>query len=191
MHTGIVTTVFWVGESGDPTTNDNIANRSSAWNGDWQSTYGGIDDPEKRCADYEPCGFTPKENAFYFALPFNDFDETGKRKPAEELRQIPWYTGQEASDRSVVKNRWIAIEYRGKTAFAQWQDVGPFGEDDSAYVFGSARPQEKRAGLDVSPAVASYLGLDGRADTSWHFIDEADVPEGPWKKTITRSQLQY
>lgn len=189
LHRGIITTVFWVGEGADAATNDSIANYSSVWLEDWVGAYGGIDAPAPRC-NLLPCGFTPKENAFYFALPYNDFADNG-RKPAAELRRIPWYTGSEPPEQSVVKNRWIAITYRGKTAYAQWEDAGPFGEDDVAYVFGGARPAEPRAGLDVSPAVADYVGIDGRGETDWQFVDEANVPNGPWKTTITRSSPWY
>jgi hypothetical protein len=57
--------------------------------------------------------------------------------------------------------------------------------DHAEYVFGDERPDTyTRAGLDVSPAVAKYLDIDGnkRAITSWRFVDEEDVPPGAWLK---------
>lgn len=185
MHENIITTVFWVGEAGDVTTNDNIHNKSSVWVEDWDKAFGGIDDPNDRCG-YKPCGFEPKENPFYFALPFNDYDENGL-KPISELNVIPWFDGQLKDGESVIKNRWIKITYQGKVVYAQWEDAGPFGEDDADYVFGDDRPSEPRAGLDVSPAVADFLRLDGRGNTSWQFIEEIDVPDGPWREIITTS----
>lgn len=189
VHSGIPTTVFWVGEEADPHTNDNIHNISSAWVVDWEASFGGVDDPSDRCG-YKPCGFEPKENPFYFALPFFEYTEQGL-KPASELEVIPWYDGRLEPGGSIIKNRWIEIEHNGKKAYAQWQDAGPFGEGDARYVFGTDRPSEPRAGLDVSPAVASYLGIDGKADTSWRFVDESAVPPGPWTETITTSGPQW
>lgn len=187
-HSNTTATVFWAGEGAD-TSNDFIHNRSSAWMDDWVSAYGGIDDPNKRCG-YLPCGFTPRENAFYFALPFSDYNENGL-KPTEELKIIPWFTGDIPQGTSLLKNRWIQVTHNGKTSYGQWEDVGPFGEDDAAYVFGSTTPKEPRAALDLSPALADSLNIDGRGVVAWRFIEEKDIPSGPWKNVITRSNPQY
>lgn len=188
LHTDITATVFWVGEGAD-SSNDYIHNRSSAWTGDWVKAYGGVDNPEERCG-YVPCDFTPKENPFYFALPFSDTTEAGPRSAAT-LAAIPWYDESKGgADGSLLKNRWIEITRDGKKAYAQWEDVGPFESDDVGYVFGTNRPKEKRAGLDVSPAVSDYLGIGGRATVDWRFIDESQVPDGPWRDVITRSLPQ-
>src|SRR5678816_3042488 len=42
--TGIVTTIFWVGESA--TQNNPVHNRSSSWDSDWQASFGGFDNPD-------------------------------------------------------------------------------------------------------------------------------------------------
>jgi hypothetical protein len=188
LHTNITATVFWVGEGADDS-NDYIHNRASAWMTDWVSAYGGIDSQENRCG-YRPCAFTPKENPFYFALPFNDYDENGL-KSDKELHRIPWYTGTIPENTSILKNRWIEVTHGNRTAYGQWEDVGPFGENDAAYVFGSARPLEPRAGLDLSPALADYLGVDGRGIVSWRFIDSSKVPKGEWTKIVTQSNLHF
>jgi hypothetical protein len=188
LHENITATVFWAGEGAD-SSNDYIHNRASAWMSDWVTAYGGIDDPEKRCG-YRPCGFTPKENPFYFALPFNDYNENGLR-PEADLQKIPWYTGSIPENTSIIKNRWIEVRYGDRVAYAQWEDVGPFGEDDASYVFGTARPAEPRAGLDLSPALANYLRLDGRGVVSWRFVESGDVPKGEWTKIVTNSGLRY
>jgi hypothetical protein len=94
----------------------------------------------------------------------------------------------------MLKNRWIVITKDGKTAYAQWEDVGPFGEDDAKYVFGDALPkskENKNAGLDVSPAVRDYLELEDIDKVDWQFVDEKDVPRGPWKDIITTSQVNF
>ena len=38
----------------------------------------------------------------------------------------------------------------------------------------------KGAGLDVSPAVRDYLGLQPTDVTDWRFVDFSEVPRGPW-----------
>lgn len=184
MHKNITATVFWVGEDADKS-NAFIHNRSSAWIEDWVTAYGGVDDPSNRC-EHLPCGFKPKENPFYFALPYNDLDDKGNRKPS--AKKIPWYEDVISSNpTSVVKNRWISITFNGRVAYAQWEDTGPFEDNDFDYVFGKDRPRSRQAGLDLSPATTSWLGINGRANVSWQFVKKSDVPDGPWRKTITKS----
>jgi hypothetical protein len=184
VHEGITATVFWVGEPATPD-NDDIANDESYWDGAWESHFGGFDDPDRRSADgRRPVAFEPKENAFYFALPYGELDDDDAIEP--DVQQVPWYDGQEIDrDHSILKNRWIEVRRGARTVYAQWQDVGPFGEDDPGYVFGGARPREPRSGLDLSPAAAAAIGLDGRDRVSWRFVRAADVPAGPWTRTET------
>jgi hypothetical protein len=50
-------------------------------------------------------------------------------------------------------------------------------------VFGKERPKpnlNKGAGLDVSPALRDYLGLESTDVTDWKFADYKEVPSGPW-----------
>jgi hypothetical protein len=184
VHAGITATVFWVGE---PATadNDDIANDESYWDGAWESHFGGFDDPDHRTADgRRPVAFEPKENAFYFALPYGELDDDDAIEP--DVQKVPWYDGQEIDrDHSILKNRWIEVRRGAKTVYAQWQDVGPFDEDDPDYVFGGAPPRQARSGLDLSPAAAAAIGLDGRGEVSWRFVRGSDVPAGPWTKTTT------
>lgn len=183
VHHDITATVFWVGESAD-TSNKFIHNRSSAWIEDWMSAYGGVDDPSTRC-DHLPCAFTPKENPFYFALPYNDLDEEGERK--DSAKNVPWYnTAQKTEGQSILKNRWIKVTHNDIPAYAQWEDVGPFGENDFDYVFGERQPSAPEAGLDLSPATAAFLRVEGRDDVSWQFVEETEVPPGPWLRIVTR-----
>ena len=184
VHADITATVFWVGEPGTPD-NDDIANDVSYWDDRWETHFGGFDDPERRTADgRRPAAFEPEENAFYFALPYGELDDDDALEP--DVQRVPWYDGQELDrTRSVLKNRWIEVRLGARTVYAQWQDVGPFGEDDADYVFGGARPREARSGLDLSPAAAAAIGLDGRGQVSWRFVRGADVPAGPWTRTRT------
>jgi hypothetical protein len=91
----------------------------------------------------------------------------------------------------LLKNRWIEILLDGRSCFAQWQDVGPCNEDDFAFVFGNAtKPRntfDAKAGLDVSPAVWHYLGMNDNGLTAWRFVDARDVPAGPWTEIVTTS----
>lgn len=183
-HSSIIATFFWVGEgaSGD---NGGISNSASTWDEQWLQHFGGVDDPNKR-SGYQPSGFTPKENSFYFALPYSDIDSKGNRKIS--AKNCPLYESMKNSPYSWCKNSWVAIRHNGKVAYAQWEDAGPFGEDDLAYVFGSSAPANKtleKAGLDVSPAVRDYLGLEDVDKCDWGFISAGSVPSGPWKQTIT------
>jgi hypothetical protein len=190
VHKNISVTLFWIGEDASKD-NKEISNNSSAWDDLWVKHFGGTDNPEKRNG-YLPAKFSPKENPFYFALPYNDFDKKGKRKK-DVASVIPWSKNMQIRDSaSYCKNRWIRIIKNDKVAYAQWEDVGPFGENDESYVFGSAEPQSKtnnHAGLDVSPAVRDYLGISEKDVVDWQFIDDGNVPDGPWKKIVTKTNI--
>lgn len=183
----VMTTLFWVGEEADES-NAFISNSKSAWDKNWMENYGGVDDPNDRCG-FKPCGFEPKENPFYFALPYNDLGERGKRKDSAELI---WWFDEEKESVSVVKNRWIEVKYQNSTCYGQWEDVGPLETDDFEYVFGSSPFKNEfgvGAGLDVSPALWDCLGLATNSNTEWKFIAPEDVPNGPWSEIITTSDV--
>ena len=98
---------------------------------------------------------------------------------------VPWFDpGLAAQGKSNLKGRWLAVRKADRICYAQWEDVGPFQIDHWEYVFGNERPRPNRnrdAGLDVSPAVRDYLGLDGIDVTDWRFVEQREVPDGPWK----------
>ncbi len=84
----IVTTVFWIGEK--PSENNPVPNRSSSWDKEWSKSYGGFDDPNPaRRQDYTPVKFTPRQNPFYCALPYNDKAASGHRPEAAHV--VPWF----------------------------------------------------------------------------------------------------
>lgn len=177
----IVTTTFWVGEK--PTKNNPVPNHMSSWDMAWAQNYGGYDTPDrKQRADFLPASFTPRQNPFYIALPYNDLTSKGYKPEAASV--IPWFKdGPQAHKKSVLKGRWIAIRYKDRVAYAQWEDCGPFRTDHWQYVFGNERPKpnlNKGAGLDVSPAVRDYLGMADTDVTDWKFVDFDEVPQGPW-----------
>ncbi|HKP04727.1 MAG TPA: hypothetical protein VJU77_15345 [Chthoniobacterales bacterium] len=179
----IVTTVFWIGEK--PSANNPVPNRSSSWDGNWTKNYGGFDDPEKsHRRDFIPAKFTPRQNPFYCALPYNDKSREGHRPEAP--RVVPWFReAYQGPGVSTCKGRWIAIRKGNKVAYAQWEDAGPFRTDHWQYVFGNERPKpnlNKGAGLDVSPAVRDYLGMEETDVTDWKFVEFSEVPHGPWSK---------
>jgi len=177
----IVTTVFWIGEL--PTRHNPVPNTKSSWDAEWAENYGGYDDPEPSGRrGYLPANFIPRQNPFYVALPYNDV--SGGRTKPEAAQVIPWFKdGFVRQGQSVCKGRWIAIHCRGRVAYAQWEDCGPFRTDHSNYVFGTERPSANRnggAGLDISPAVRDYLGMEGTDVADWRFVEVGEVPGGPW-----------
>ncbi len=179
----IVTTVFWVGE--DPSQNNPVHNYKSSWDQKWTSNFGGFDDPNpENRKDFIPKKFTPRQNPFYVALPYNDVTR-GTTKP-ESRQAIPWFReAYERPGKSVCKGRWIAIRHGNRIAYGQWEDCGPFRTDHWQYVFGNERPKMNLnggAGLDVSPAIRDYLGMSGKDVCDWKFVDFKDVPPGPWAK---------
>lgn len=179
----IVTTIFWIGE---PSTGVTAAcNTKSSWDTQWEISYGGFDnpDPSTRKWDFSPKAFTPRQNPFYIALPFNDMTNKGVASTV-----IPWHAEHpnSAKGRTVLKGRWLAIRFGKKICYAQWEDVGPFETDDWPYVFGkNAQPKtvmNNGVGLDVSPAVRDYLGIVSGVRCDWRFCDISEVPDGPWRK---------
>ncbi len=179
----IVTTVFWIGEK--PTENNPVPNKASSWDAHWTSSYGGYDDPDPaRRRNMLPSNFTPRQNPFYCALPYNDKARTGHRAEAPQV--VPWFKeAYQGPAVSTCKGRWIAIRKGSRTVYAQWEDAGPFRTDHWQYVFGNERPKpnlNRGVGLDVSPAVRDYLGMQDTDVTDWKFVEFKDVPPGPWAK---------
>lgn len=209
LHTGIVSTTFWVGEIFDANAEDG-SQMLSTYDGNWFANYGGCDGissagvckTEKRVASngFFPSSMTPLQNPFYLDLPYDDVNDSTAFKNRGST--IPWandapYAGK-AKDRSVsfMKNRWVKLMKDGQTCYGQVADAGPGEYHDAAYVFGSndARPANSRyggAGMDVSPALNGCLNfseLDGQSDkVDWQFVEAADVPAGPWLKVSSNS----
>jgi hypothetical protein len=177
----IAATVFWVGEL--PTENNPTPNTRSAWDQNWQENFGGYDHPEQRNG-YLPMGFEPQLNPFYVALPYNDVARGGVHRP-EASEVIPWFWEAYRGDGiSVCKGRWVAIHHEGRVCYAQWEDVGPFEVDHWQYVFGNESPRANRnkaAGIDLSPAVRDFLGLHSGTTVEWRFVNDREVPKGPWR----------
>lgn len=183
-HQNITTTTFWVGETA--TQNNPVPNTKSSWDSRWQSNFGGFDNPNpKERIFFRPAYFLPKQNPFYIALPYNDVINSSTTKP-EASQVIPWFaTAFTKPGQTVLKGRWIAIHYKGRVCYAQWEDCGPYRTDHWQYVFSNQRPSpnpNQNAGLDVSPAVRDYLGMQPTDTTDWKFVEIHEVPHGPWSK---------
>lgn len=179
----IVATVFWIGEK--PTPNNPTPNNKSAWDREWEKNFGGYDDPDAEDRDgYRPKDFVPGQNPFYIALPYNDL-QTGGGTKTSARHVVPWFDREfERPGKTIIKGRWVAIRRGSEVCYAQWEDVGPFETDDWQYIFGEEAPKTKGnggAGIDVSPAVRDHLGMSTRGVCDWRFVDEEEVPEGPWK----------
>ena len=177
-----MTTVFWIGET--PTANNPVPNHKSSWDANWTGSYGGFDSPDASARrNYIPVSFVPRQNPFYCALPYNDVTH-GQIKPEAAL-VIPWFQQSFTEQgQSVCKDRWLAIRKGNRTCYAQWEDCGPFRTDHFQYVFQNERPKpnlNRGAGLDVSPAVRDYLGLQTTDVTDWQFVEVRDVSPGPWR----------
>ena len=209
MHTGIVSTTFWVGEIFDPNASDG-SQMLSTYDSAWFANYGGCDgvttasgcDTEARTATngFFPTAMAPRQNPFYLDLPYDDLNNAAAF--ASRAATIPWandpgYAGHDTDTSfSYMKNRWVRIVRGSQTCYGQIQDAGPGQYNDAAYVFGSndARPANTKfngAGMDVSPALNGCLGfrdLNGENDVvSWQFVEASDVPAGPWLNLVTTS----
>lgn len=216
LHTNINSTTFWVGEIFDPSS-PNGSQVFSTYDSKWEAHFGGCDGDntsgncttETRTADngYFPKHLTPKENPFYLDLPYDDINNAAAFNDRGTV--VPWandpgYAGR-AKDGSFsfLKNRWVKLIKGPYVCYGQNEDAGPAGSsdsgyDDELYVFGAtdARPKNKlynSAGLDVSPALNGclhYSDLNGENDAvSWQFVDDVDVPAGPWNAVVTTSQV--
>lgn len=191
LHKDITVTYFFVGEL--PSKNNKfISNIQSAWDDLWLWHYGGVDYPNKRKLFFP--NYIPNENPFYCALPYNDLYPNGKVKPSQ--KKIPWY--KKYTGKTICKNRWVKIIKHTKNgvkiAYAQWEDAGPNLYDDFDYVFLGKKPKNKflsGAGIDVSPAIKKYLGLKDVDKVDWQFVDEEDVPYGPWKIIVTKTPQTF
>jgi hypothetical protein len=170
----ITAEVFWIGQKGV---------KDSAWNAHWERDYGGTDAPDFRNG-YAPGGHACGLSPFYVALPFDDL-----KHPELAQKWLPkgWARApQNGNAVSVCKDRWVELKNsRGDDCFAQWEDAWPGGNAQPEYVFGDKLPQNPaEPAIDVSPAVAAYLGLAdaGPKIVSWRFVDEANVRPGAWMK---------
>lgn len=187
LHSNIKATLFWIGEPANEA-NGQVANVSSSWQDEWQSDFGGADEPAER-SGFCPKAFRPRQNPFYVALPYNDLEVSGAQK-TDAKRVVPWADEPTtAKVGSMLKNRWVEVSIGERRCYGQWEDAGPFLENDAAYVFGTARPANTRgaaAGINLSPAVERCLGLTSEGEVSWRFLDVGDVPKGPWLLLSTR-----
>lgn len=213
-HTDIVSTTFWVGEIHDPDAPDG-SQEISTYDSRWMESYGGCDGvvnadgcmTEPRVAEnnYFPSSMTPRENPFYLDLPFDDLNDADAFASRGEV--VPWAAEDAASNPvwltskqySFMKNRWVRLKKGDRVCYGQIQDAGPALYNDVDYVFGHdderpASTEYNGAGMDVSPALNSCLGftqLDGMNDVvDWQFVEEEDVPDGPWRIIVTTSQVQ-
>jgi hypothetical protein len=197
-RTHVTATIFWCGEQ--PTPRNPTPNCKSSWDVNWAVNFGGYDDPNpaNRIAnhttgEFRPKGFIPKLNPFYIALPYNDVLGWSSHKP-EASKVIPWFSRiRPAPGKTVLKGRWVQIFYNKRSCYAQWEDCGPWVTDDWQYVFGSKPPkatQNGAAGIDLSPSIRDYLGAASGAKVHWRFVEDGQVPYGPWKKYGTQQPSQ-
>ncbi|MFD2256567.1 hypothetical protein ACFSSA_07760 [Luteolibacter algae] len=196
--TYVTATIFWCGEQ--PTERNPTPNCKSSWDTAWAENFGGYDDPDPKnrianhtTGEFRPKNFIPKLNPFYIALPYNDVQGWSKHKP-EASKVIPWFNRMRpAPGKTVLKGRWVQIFYNNRSCYAQWEDCGPWVTDDWQYVFGKNKPkatQNGAAGIDLSPSIRDYLGVKSGTKVHWRFVEDGQVPYGPWKKYGTTAPAQ-
>jgi hypothetical protein len=189
LHRNVTATLFWCGETAGPDP-ALVSHTSSAWEPDWVGGFGGVDDPGNRTGWF-PAGFIPTESPFYVSLPYDDLDAQGQRKPS--AAGIPWAEAGVPAGQSIVKNRWVRVSAGARVVYAQWEDAGPFGDDDFGSVFGTGSPEgqlDPPAGIGLSPALEQGLGLTGPSPVDWQFVDDRDVPPGPWFVVVTTTGVR-
>lgn len=196
--THVTATIFWCGEQ--PTARNPTPNCKSSWDTEWSANFGGYDDPspDSRIAnhatgEFRPKAFVPKLNPFYIALPYNDVLGWKSHKP-EASKVIPWFARLNPDPgKTVLKGRWVQIYHNKRSCYAQWEDCGPWVTDDWQYVFGNKPPtatQNGSAGIDLSPSIRDYLGMKSGQKVHWRFVEDSQVPYGPWKKYGNATTLQ-
>lgn len=190
-------TTFWVGEVFDPEAADG-SQVISAYEGWRYERSGGCDgviedgvcQTEPRSAEngFFPSSMTPKQTPFYLDLPFADVNNVAAfaLRGQTPLAQDPGYAGDlENREFSCKKNRWVQLQYKGNTCSAQIQDAGPAEYDEFDYVFGDG-------GTGPKGTKHNDAELNGtQAGVSWRFVDEVDVPDGPWKTIVTDSGYDW
>jgi hypothetical protein len=159
-----------------------VPNRTSSWDREWTKNYGGVDDPNPgNRSNYIPAKFTPRQNPFYARFPTTI--KPGRPSP-EAPRVVPWFNdAYQGPAVSTCKDRWIAIRKGHRTVYAQWEDAALSAPITGNMCLAMNRPKpnlNKGAGLDVSPAVRDYLGMNDTDVTDWRFVDFSEVPRGPW-----------
>jgi hypothetical protein len=81
----------------------------------------------------------------------------------------------------------VRVTHNGKSVICPVMDVGPWNIKDPYWVTGS-RPQAETgvdmsgrrtnlAGIDLTPAAANAIGLQGKGTVDWEFIKENDMAE--------------
>lgn len=131
------------------------------------TVFGGSDDPNNSA--YPPYALLDGDNDDFVALPYS-FDSNLFPDSAPQVRV-----------------------YRGElSAVGKVADKGPWTTDDSSYVIGTARPiaetcyhegaplpsgpnagrvPSNPAGIDLSPALARKIGIEGKGTVDWEFVD--------------------
>ena len=159
--TNIVTTVFWIGEQ--PTANNPVPNNEKFLGCELDLQLRRLRQPgclESRATTSRSLSSRGRIR-FMCALPYNDVTH-GQFKPEAAL-VIPWFKQSYTEPGQIGLQGSLARDpQRQSVCYAQWEDCGPFRTDHFQYVFQNERPKpnlNRGAGLDVSPAVRDYLGL--------------------------------
>ena len=81
----------------------------------WIGNFKGVIDDPRRRNGYHPGGFTPKENPFYFALPYGEFVDGDPDNLKLSARNVPWYRhGLEP----LLKDQWLKVAHGDSSVVA-------------------------------------------------------------------------
>ena len=125
--------------------------------------------PGRAANDFFPTQMTPKQNPFYLDLP--------------------------VIDRS-LKNRWVQLQKDGVPVMARSRT--PVRRSTTTPPTSSATPVPRTPGSTAPastsrPALNGCLGfsqLNGASDrVDWRFVEQSDVPAGPWTRIITTNPV--
>lgn len=75
----------------------------------------------------------------------------------------------------------VEVEAIGRKVVCDIADIGPWNTDDAYWLREGGRPQAEsgrdrrgrmtnRAGIDLSPAAAKAIGIDGKGFVNWRFV---------------------
>lgn len=116
------------------------------------------------------------------------FGGSGDEQPSAYSDVLPGWPnrpGVALSARFPGKRPWVRVYANGKSIQCEIVDVGPWNTKDNYWDKGS-RPQSEsgtdmsgrhtnHAGIDLTPAAAKALGIDGKGVVDWEFATAADA----------------
>ena len=147
--------------------------------------YGGYDDPNpSRRQNYVPVKFTPRQNPFYCALPYNDKAREGHRPEAPKVSSLV--------QGGLPGSRCFRLQgSMGRDPQRQPDRLCPVGRCRAISNRSlGIRLRQRAAKTDLQPRCrarcftrrARLSWLQDTDVTDWKFVEFSEVPPGPWAK---------